>query len=44
MGEVAIDYLKIYEQKARPYLLKKGQTNGYFLSNRGSNMSRDNFF
>ncbi len=44
MGEVAIDYLKIYEQEARPYLLKKGQTNGYFLSNRGSNMSRQNFF
>ncbi|SFV77267.1 Site-specific recombinase XerD [hydrothermal vent metagenome] len=44
MGEVAIDYLKIYEQKARPHLLKKGQTNGYFLSNRGSNMSRQNFF
>ena len=44
MGEVAIDYLKTYEQKARPFLLKSGQTDHYFLSNRGSGMSRQNFF
>jgi len=44
LGEIAIDYLKIYEKKARPYLLKQGQTDGYFLTNRGSNMSRQNFF
>ncbi len=44
MGEVAMDYLKTYEKEARPTLLKSGQTDGYFLSNRGSNMSRQNFF
>ncbi len=44
LGEIAIDYLQLYEKKARPYLLKKGQTNSYFLSNRGSSMSRQNFF
>ncbi|HIM58117.1 MAG TPA: site-specific tyrosine recombinase XerD [Gammaproteobacteria bacterium] len=44
MGEVAMDYLNIYEQKARPFLLKSGQTDHYFLSNRGSSMSRQNFF
>lgn len=44
MGEMAIEYLSQYEKKARPFLIKKGQTDGYFLSNRGSNMSRQNFF
>lgn len=44
MGELAIEYLSQYEKNARPFLVKKGQTNGYFLSNRGSNMSRQNFF
>jgi integrase/recombinase XerD len=44
LGEIAIEYLDIYEKKSRPYLLKKGQTNGYFLTNRGSSMSRQNFF
>ena len=44
MGEVAMDYLDIYEKKARPFLLKSGQTDHYFLSNRGSGMSRQNFF
>ena len=44
MGEVAIDYLNTYEIKARPFLLKSGQTDHYFLSNRGSGMSRQNFF
>lgn len=44
MGEVAMDYLNTYEQKARPFLLKSGQTDHYFLSNRGSGMSRQNFF
>jgi integrase/recombinase XerD len=44
MGEVAIDYLNTYEKKARPFLLKSGQTDHYFLSNRGSSMSRQNFF
>jgi len=43
MGEVAIDYLNTYEKKARPFLLKSGQTDHYFLSNRGSGMSRQNF-
>ncbi|CAC9488313.1 Site-specific tyrosine recombinase XerD [uncultured Gammaproteobacteria bacterium] len=44
MGEVAIDYLGIYENKSRPFLLKNGQTDAYFLSNRGAGMSRQNFF
>ena len=44
MGEVAMDYLDTYEKKARPFLLKSGQTDHYFLSNRGSGMSRQNFF
>ncbi|AYQ57426.1 hypothetical protein MS2017_1752 [Bathymodiolus thermophilus thioautotrophic gill symbiont] len=44
MGEMAMDYLSIYEEKSRPFLLKTGQTDAYFLSNRGSSMSRQNFF
>lgn len=44
IGEIAIHYLTEYEQKSRPHLLKKGQTDNYFLTNRGSNMSRQNFF
>ena len=44
MGELAMEHLSQYEKDARPFLTKKGQTNGYFLSNRGSNMSRQNFF
>jgi len=44
MGEMAMDYLNTYEQEARPFLLKSGQTDHYFLSNRGSGMSRQNFF
>ncbi|HIF89062.1 MAG TPA: site-specific tyrosine recombinase XerD [Candidatus Thioglobus sp.] len=44
MGEIAIDYLTVYEQEARPLLLKNGQCDSYFLSNRGKAMSRQNFF
>jgi len=44
MGEVAIDYLMKYETNARPMLLKNGQSDSYFLSNRGRAMSRQNFF
>ena len=44
MGEVAIDYLMKYETNARPMLLKNSQSDSYFLSNRGSAMSRQNFF
>jgi len=44
MGDLAMEYLSKYEKEARPFLIKKGQTDGYFLSNRGSNMSRQNFF
>jgi len=44
MGEIAIDYLMKYEINARPVLLKNGQSDSYFLSNRGSAMSRQNFF
>jgi len=44
MGEIAIDYLMKYETNARPILLKNGQSDSYFLSNRGSAMSRQNFF
>ena len=44
MGEIAIDYLTIYESNSRPILLKNGQSDSYFLSNRGKAMSRQNFF
>jgi integrase/recombinase XerD len=44
MGEIAIDYLTTYEKEARPLLLKNGQCDSYFLSNRGKAMSRQNFF
>jgi len=44
MGEIAIDYLMKYETNARPILLKNGQSDSYFLSNRGRAMSRQNFF
>ena len=44
MGEIAIDHLMKYETNARPMLLKNGQSDSYFLSNRGSAMSRQNFF
>jgi len=44
LGEIAIDYLEEYEKKSRSALLKNGQCDSYFLSNRGSAMSRQNFF
>jgi len=44
LGEIAIDYLMKYEANSRPILLKNGQSDSYFLSNRGSAMSRQNFF
>ena len=44
MGEIAIDYLTKYELNSRPVLLKNGQSDSYFLSNRGRAMSRQNFF
>jgi len=44
MGEIAIDFLTTYESNSRPILLKNGQSDSYFLSNRGKAMSRQNFF
>ena len=44
MGEIAIDYLTKYELNSRPALLKNGQSDSYFLSNRARAMSRQNFF
>ena len=44
LGDIAIDCLQNYEKESRPSLLTKGQTNSYFLTNRGSGMSRQNFF
>ncbi len=44
MGEIAMDYLSIYAEKSRPFLLKNGQNDAYFLSNRSARMSRQNFF
>jgi integrase/recombinase XerD len=44
LGEVAIDFLDQYEKNSRAILLKNGQCDSYFLSNRGSAMSRQNFF
>ena len=44
LGEVAIDFLDQYERNSRTLLFKNGQCDSYFLSNRGSAMSRQNFF
>ncbi len=44
MGEIAMDYLSVYAEKSRPFLLKNGQNDAYFLSNRSARMSRQNFF
>ena len=44
LGEVAIDFLDQYERNSRTLLLKNGQCDSYFLSNRGRAMSRQNFF
>ena len=44
LGEVAIDFLDEYEKNSRLLLLKNGQCDSYFLSNRGRAMSRQNFF
>ena len=44
IGEIAIFYLTKYELNSRPALLKNGQSDSYFLSNRGKAMSRQNFF
>ena len=44
LGEVAIDFLDQYERNSRTLLLKNGQCDSYFLSNRGSAMTRQNFF
>ena len=44
LGEVAIDFLDQYEKNSRTVLLKNGQCDSYFLSNRGSAMTRQNFF
>jgi len=44
LGDMAIDCLQNYENRSRPSLLTKGQTNSYFLTNRGRGMSRQNFF
>ncbi|MDA9642216.1 site-specific tyrosine recombinase XerD [Candidatus Thioglobus sp.] len=44
LGEMAIDFLDQYERNSRTLLLKNGQCDSYFLSNRGSAMSRQNFF
>jgi len=44
IGDFAIEYLQKYEINSRPNLLKKFQDDAYFLSNRGSMMSRQNFF
>ena len=44
LGEVAIDFLDQYERNSRTLLLKNGQCDSYFLSNRGNAMSRQNFF
>ena len=44
LGEVAIDFLDQYEKNSRKVLLKNGQCDSCFLSNRGSAMTRQNFF
>ncbi len=44
IGAVAITYLQDYSDNVRNFLLRNGATDGYFLSNRGKQMSRQNFF
>ena len=44
IGDFAIECLQKYELHSRPNLLKSSQNDSYFLSNRGSMMSRQNFF
>ncbi|NBQ34455.1 MAG: site-specific tyrosine recombinase XerD [Gammaproteobacteria bacterium] len=44
VGDFAIECLQKYESQSRPNLLKSSQNDAYFLSNRGSMMSRQNFF
>ena len=44
MGEIVIDCLINYEKNVRPLFVKSRQTDDYFLTNRGFNMSRQNFF
>lgn len=44
IGEIAIDYLVNYKKYSRDIMLKNGQCDSYFLSNRGRAMSRQNFF
>ena len=44
IGDFAIECLQKYELHSRPNLLKSSQNDAYFLSNRGSMMSRQNFF
>jgi len=44
IGDFAIECLQNYELHSRPNLLKSSQNDAYFLSNRGSMMSRQNFF
>lgn len=44
IGEIATYYLNKYEKDSRQLMLKNGQCNSYFLSNRGKAMSRQNFF
>lgn len=44
MGEIAINHLIDYETNSRPLLLNQGKSDSYFLSKRGANMTRQNFF
>lgn len=44
IGDIALEKLVQYEVNSRNILNNKSQNNGYFLSNRGSIMSRQNFW
>ena len=44
MHNIAINYLEDYNQNSRNFLLKQKKSDSYFLSNRGSAMTRQNFF
>ncbi len=44
LGEIVIEKLINYQQKSRTIFNKNKQSNYYFLSNRGSAMSRQNFW
>ena len=44
IGEIALEYLKVYLDNIRPAILKNAKTRELFLNSRGKSMSRQGFF